>query len=130
MQKHHGLTLIELLIAMTIVGILAAIAYPSYTQYMLRTRRSEAYTALLQTAAILENYYVTNKNYQGANVANIKSNNAWYKITVSTKTNSYKLTATPLKSQAKDLECANFTLSSIGEQAISGTGNPQHCWGG
>lgn len=62
-MKSSGLTLIELMVAVAIIGILAAVALPAYTQYVQRGRIAEA-TAQLSTARVqLEQYYQDNKNY-------------------------------------------------------------------
>jgi len=57
MKKHVGFTLIELMIVVTVVGILAAIAYPSYSRYIVKSRRSDAQIALLQAAATQEKFF-------------------------------------------------------------------------
>jgi type IV pilus assembly protein PilE len=54
MKKEKGLTLIELLIVIVVIGILASVAIPIYTNYMQRARRSEAKTALEQIRAAQE----------------------------------------------------------------------------
>jgi len=62
-MKNKGFTLIELMVAVVVVGILAAIALPSYMQHVRRARITEA-TAELSTARVkLEQYYQDNKNY-------------------------------------------------------------------
>src|SRR5688500_3628639 len=61
--KSLGFTLMELLIALAIVGMLSAIAYPNYRQYILRAHRAEGLTALQQTAAQMERYFSNNSSY-------------------------------------------------------------------
>jgi type IV pilus assembly protein PilE len=56
-RNSDGFTLIELMVTVVIIGILAAIAYPSYTKYVSQSRRSDAYTALSQIANNLEKFY-------------------------------------------------------------------------
>ena len=56
-SRSPGFTLIEVMIAVVIIGIIAAIAYPSYTKYMTQTRRSDAKIALTQAASVQEKYY-------------------------------------------------------------------------
>jgi type IV pilus assembly protein PilE len=63
MRTNQGLTLIELLIVVIIVGILAAIAIPSYTNYMIRARRADAKTALEQLRAAEEMFRAENGVY-------------------------------------------------------------------
>lgn len=60
-----GVTLIELLIAVGIVAILSAIAYPSYQRYVARTHRDAAAACLSQYAQFMERYYTTNMRYTG-----------------------------------------------------------------
>jgi type IV pilus assembly protein PilE len=63
MNKNTGFTLIELLIAVTIIGILAALAYPSYQQYVIRTNRSEAQQFMLMVANREEQYLLNSRQY-------------------------------------------------------------------
>jgi type IV pilus assembly protein PilE len=63
MWRSKGFTLVELMIVVAIVGILAAIAYPSYTEYVLRGRRAEARTALTDLMQQQERYFTQNNSY-------------------------------------------------------------------
>jgi type IV pilus assembly protein PilE len=62
-HKNSGFTLIELLVTVTIIGILTAIAYPSYTRYVTQTRRSDAHVAISQFSNNLEKYFGTCNSY-------------------------------------------------------------------
>lgn len=71
-----GFTLIELIVAMTIVAILAAIAIPSYTQYVTRSKRAAAATVLIETAGALERNFTTNGCYNKTTVAACRDQSA------------------------------------------------------
>ena len=62
-QKMRGITLMELMIVVVIIGILTAIAYPNYRQYAARAKRNEARAALLQIATLQERFYLQNNSY-------------------------------------------------------------------
>ena len=63
MKINKGFTLIELMITIAIIGILAAIAYPSYTVYVAESARAEAHTSLLRASNLQEQYYLDNRGY-------------------------------------------------------------------
>src|SRR5271169_775780 len=63
-KRHCGFTLMELMITVVVVGLLAAIAVPSYSAYLVRGQRAAAKTALLQAAQLLERNYTANGCYQ------------------------------------------------------------------
>jgi type IV pilus assembly protein PilE len=116
MQKEKGLTLIELLIVIVIVGLLAAVAIPIYTGYMQRARRADAKTALEQVRAAQEMWraekgsYATDgggnsaetilQNTMGASNTTISSYYTW-SFTVKTAT-AFTAQATPVGTQAGD----------------------------
>lgn len=64
--RAHGFSLIELLVALAVVGVLAGLAYPSYTGHVERAHRAQARAALLEAAQYLERYYVANNTYATA----------------------------------------------------------------
>jgi type IV pilus assembly protein PilE len=62
-SRQHGFSLIELVVAMVVVAILAAIAIPSYSNYVRKSRRTEAKTVLLDLISLEERFYTTNNSY-------------------------------------------------------------------
>lgn len=65
-KTQHGFTLIELMITVAIVAVLAAIAVPSYRNYVMRGRLTEAHSQLAALGASLQQYYQDNRSYVGA----------------------------------------------------------------
>lgn len=138
-MKQQGFTLVELLIAMAVAAILAAIAYASYTAYMQRAHRSEAKTALLQDAAILERNFTTANRYDqdsggtptsGLLITQVPASGTQvYQILVNNiGQQSFTLTAQPMGSMAND-DCGSFTLDNVGTQNVTGTATVADCWG-
>ena len=63
MKNAKGFTLIELALVIAVIGILIAIAIPSYSSYMVTSRRNDAKAALMQAAQLCERYYSLNGSY-------------------------------------------------------------------
>lgn len=70
-RTQRGMTLIELLIALVIVGILTSVALPLYSRYQERTYRTQAFADLGDCAQALERFYTVNFTYAGADLATI-----------------------------------------------------------
>ena len=63
MNKQRGVTLLELMIVVVVIGILVAIGYPSYTKQVQRTKRAECAGGLVQLANAMERYFSQNNTY-------------------------------------------------------------------
>ena len=70
--KNKGFTLIEVMIVVTIIGVLAAIAYPSYAEYVRKTKRLEVQAELMDVSKKLQRYKVSNFRYLQANAGTVR----------------------------------------------------------
>jgi type IV pilus assembly protein PilE len=130
--KNNGFTLIELMITVAIVGILAAIAYPNYTQYVERSRRTDAKAVLLEASQFMERKFTENRSYASVSTGLAQApreGEAWYNLTVSVPSGggSYVLTAAP-KPGWTPKKCDKLTLSNIGEKGTTSTDSVDECW--
>jgi len=138
--------LIELLVAMAVLGILVAIAYPAYTTYVQKGNRPIAKSALLELASRQESYYALNNSYASQMTALgysqtsmplPSSSQNYYTLTIASTTNanppSYTLQAAPVTGsvQATD-SCQTYQLDSLGNKTnlnASGTSlSVSGCW--
>jgi len=134
--KKNGFSLIELVVAMGIVGILAAIAIPSYLSYTKSANRTDATRTMTYDAQALERCYSQSFTFLGCTSAaagSLASAQGFYTVTIAPTANSFTITAIPLKSpQTKDTNCWTFTVNNAGTQFAAtqgGAANTQTCWG-
>lgn len=133
-----GYSLLELLIVLAIITIVSSLAYPTYTASAKKLQRLEAKSALLTLQNNYERYFITYNTYEKAKIGageksilkNPITKDGSYSLEITEQsTDYYLLTATPHSKPAKkDKECASFTLSSLGEKGITGTGSTYRCW--
>jgi type IV pilus assembly protein PilE len=149
MKSHqHGITLIELIIVTVIIGILAAIAVPSYRQYVIRSQRTDATEALLRLATAQEKFYLQNNRYaleseratappDGLGIDGTE--HGWYALSVTAPANlaaaadGFTVRATTVSPgpQASDTKCVLFQVTDRGvrtAQKSGGADNTAECW--
>jgi type IV pilus assembly protein PilE len=129
-QAQQGFTLIEVMVVVVILGILAAIAIPNYTEHVNRGRRTEAKTALLQIAQWQERRRTEAGGYSTSLPSGLTSVGTTYTIALATgaTATAYTLTATRAGSMANDV-CGDFTLTHLGVQSTAnGTRTAAECW--
>lgn len=140
----RGVTLMELLIVVTIIGIISAVALPQYQQHLAKSRRVDTGTVLSSAATFMQQLQETNNgSYQRGGAApelpvalrtsppNATGNAVVYNITVTTPTpNTFLLTATPRAEGPMGSDgCGNLTLDQRGRKGVTGSGKKiQDCW--
>ena len=138
-MNKRGFTLIELLIAIAIISILVGIAYPSYTQHLLKSKRSEAQSTLIEIANSQEMFYLDNHQYAvnlntelGLSANPFITENGYYSIATSSAdaTLGFTLTATAISTQTQDTDCTKLTVTQdLSKTAIDSDGNSSAiCW--
>jgi type IV pilus assembly protein PilE len=137
------MTLVELVVALVILGVIAAIAYPSYQESVLRARRSEAHTLLVDAANRQERFFADSNSYAssmlqlGYAADPAATDNGFYRVAVSAvapagcaatappSCTAFSLTATPQGVQTSDSDCTTISLDSLGQKTATGGGD---CW--
>ncbi len=128
-QFNHGFSLIELLITVAIIGILAGVAYPSYTDYITRSNRSEAQRELMRFANLQEQVFVDTRSYAsemkglGLSTVTYETASTNYVIKVINPTTAtYTLIARAQNRQLNDTDCLRIKINHLGVKA------PAICW--
>jgi type IV pilus assembly protein PilE len=136
-RRSAGVTLVELMTVLVIVGILAALAIPSYRAYTLRANRTIAKNALLSIATSQERYYLANRTY--GTLAQLSaagfpttSEHGLYTLAISVNdATTFTATAVPTAGggdngvdMTADSECASFSITAQGVRSASSA----RCW--
>lgn len=135
MSKSSGVSLIELLVVVAIIGILVAITLPSFQAQTQATRRADCAKVLTTSSIQMERYFSGNTfSYAGASAGAggiipdkcpIDGTDTFYTVSVVSDAATYTLSAAPTGAQASD-SCGTLTLNQAGAQ---GAGGPvDECW--
>jgi type IV pilus assembly protein PilE len=143
--------LVELVVAMLIAAILAAIAIPSYSNYVRKSHRTDAKNALLDLASLEERFFSTNNVYSStwsdlgySGTTAITVGSGYYTVavpsilaaTAPTATTvgvpaTFTLVATAVNDQQKDSTCSTYTVTSAGARSAKDASNndtTSSCW--
>lgn len=130
-RTSNGVTLLELLITVTIISILAAMAYPSYRAFMDRAGRTEAMALLLEVATNQDRYYLSAKRFGSLSELGyadpLVTASGAYTISIPVSTAlTYVATAEYTRTGNERDRCASLSINNLGEKTSRGSiGN---CW--
>ena len=120
--KSNGFTLIEILIAVAIMGILSALALPSYGEYVKKTRRADGHLALMAEVQTMERCKSTDFAYTNCTLNSAVSSEGYYDITLAKAAATFTVTATAVGAQTSDTDCPTLTINDLGQRL------PAACW--
>ncbi|MCQ4322068.1 type IV pilin protein [Stutzerimonas stutzeri] len=135
--RQGGFTLIELMIVVAIIGVLAAIVFPSYQEHVRKARRADAQASLFELAQFMERQYTANGTYELSDTTLLPYDEAprdgatkFYDLAFKNEeptASTFVLTATP-KNGMTDDRCGTLSLSNIGAKESTGDAAVTDCW--
>ena len=136
MRAHTsgGFTLIEIMIAVLIIGVLSAIALTSYQRNVTETRRKAATACLIESAQRMERFYTTNLTYVGATLDGVQCRAdlaAFYTIAIdgTATQRAFRIDATAIGVQAtRDTDCGVLGINQSGQRFVGATAGGGACW--
>ena len=139
-KSARGMTLIELMIVVAILGIIVAIGYPSYQDHIKKARRTEGMGELLELADRMERHYSDTGSYDqtdgtdmtAAVIYRSTTQNGYYALSIDNGTDNVQFTAraapTSLGNQNTD-KCGTFVVNSQGTKTVTGGSlSAADCW--
>lgn len=136
-SDQRGMTLLELMIVIAIVGILAAIAIPAFNTQVMEARRADARNSLFDWQLRQAEYFADNLSYANVSTINgsggntVDSSEGYYDVTATSSSSSaFEMTATPKSgtTQASDSECASYFCINQDGPLYTGSCAAQACW--
>ncbi len=129
-KKNLGMSLIELLVALSVAVILLSIAVPSYQDSVRKSRRADAHVALGGLMQRLERCATQFGRFDHAGCvvgSPHPSPEGYYAITAVRTATTYLLTATPVGNQSSDKDCTSLSMDHLGQRLATGAA-PDRCW--
>ena len=132
--KNTGWTLLELMIALVLMAVLVAVAYPAYNEQIIKSRRADGMAMLFQAAQRQQQHYTVYQAFTstagaGGLEMSATSTDGYYALSIVADATSYTLMATPLSPQTADARCGKLTLNHFGVKGnVDGTRPADECW--
>lgn len=125
-NKKNGFTLVELMVTVAIIGILASIAYPSYQDSVIKSRRTDAQSGLMKFSTLMVRQQTETGKFSDLPSSDYPGSTDYYDFSASGVTaTAFTLLATPKGGQTAD-SCGTLKLTHTDEKISTGTGS--RCW--
>lgn len=134
-RTRRGFTLVEVMIALVVVVLLSAVAFPTYQQQVAKGRRTDAKQSLVELSQKMERFYTERGTYVGATLGTtglypLVTSGGYYDLSITAQTvDGFTVKASPRGAQVGDA-CASFLYNQLGEQLVSNDASLSavKCW--